>query len=345
VIAAAALLSYAVLLLTAGAAALTRARWADRTPRLAVAAWLTLTASAIASVILGAVAMVVPTVRVSAGLATLLTECVLELRASYAHPGGAAMAGAGVVLGLAVSTRVSWCVVVTLTRAAAARRRHRRVLAIAGRHDRRLDAVLVDHAEAAAWCLPGAEAQVVLTTAAVQALDDIQLAAVLAHERAHQRGHHHLLVALAGSMAAAFPRVPAFRQGHEQVARLVELLADDAAASVSPRLKVAEALLALAAPAPAAVAALGAGGSAIAARVRRLIAAPAPVGRTRTAAGTLSVAALAAFPLILLAGPAIAVIGRDYCPHAVEAPAVPAQTALPGSIVPFRDYLSLLGVR
>jgi hypothetical protein len=30
----------------------------------------------------------------------------------------------------------------------------------------------------------------------------------------------------------------------------------------------------------------------------------------------LTVAALAAFPLVLLAGPALAVIGRDYCPDA-----------------------------
>ena len=93
----------------------------------------------------------------------------------------------------------------------------------------------------------------------------------------------------------------------------MELLADDAAAA-SPRLKVAEALLALAAPAPAA--ALGAGGSATGARVRRLIAAPAPIGRTRTAAGALTVAAMAAFPLILLAGPA-AVSGMGCCSHGV----------------------------
>jgi Zn-dependent protease with chaperone function len=314
VTAALALFGYAVLLLTAGAAGLARARWADRAPRLAVAAWLALTGSAVLSVVLGGIALVVPTVRVSTGLAVLLADCVMDLRASYAHPGGAAMAGAGAALGLAVIARVGWCTALTLARAGAARRRHRRALALAGRHDRRLGAVLVDHNEAAAWCLPGTGRQVALTTAAAAVLDEVQLAAVLAHERAHQRGRHHLLVALAGSLAAAFPRVRAFRQGHEQVARLAELLADDVAAAASPRLKVAEALLALAAPAPAA--ALGAGGSATAARVRRLIAAPDPIGRTRTAAGTLTVAALAAFPLILLAGPA-AVSGMSCCPHAV----------------------------
>src|SRR6266700_2026522 len=49
-------------------AGLARARWADRAPRLAVAAWLALTGSAVASVALGGAALVVPTVRVSAGL-------------------------------------------------------------------------------------------------------------------------------------------------------------------------------------------------------------------------------------------------------------------------------------
>ena len=318
-IVAVALLGYAALLLTAGAAALTRARWADRAPRLAVAAWLALTGSAVVSVISGGVALVVPTVRVSADLSLLLTACVMALRSTYGHPGGAAMAGAGAVLGLAVIARVTWCTAATLACAGLARHRHRRVLALTGRHDGQYGTILLDHEEAAAWCLPGAGRQVVLTTAAAEVLDEVQLAAVLAHERAHQRGHHHLLVALAGSLAAAFPRVRAFRQGHEQIARLVELLADDAAAAASPRLKVAEALLALAAPAPAAAAALGAGGSATAARVRRLIASPAPLGRGRAVAGMLSVAALAVFPLVVLAGPAAAVSGRNYCPHTVTA--------------------------
>jgi Zn-dependent protease with chaperone function len=318
VIVAVALLGYAALLLTAGQGALVRARWAGRAPRLAVAAWLALTGSAVLSVILGGLALVVPTVRVSGDLSALLAACAMALRSRYAHPGGAALAGAGAVLGLAVIARVTWCTAAALGRAGMARRRHRRGLALAGRHDGRLGAVLVDHHEAAAWCLPGGARQVVLTTAALGALDAVQLTAVLAHERAHQRGRHHLLVVAAGSLAAAFPRVPAFRHGHTQIARLVELIADDAAAAVSPRLKVAEALLTLAAPAPMA-AALGAGGSATAARIRRLIAAPAPLGRSRAAAGLLAVAALAVFPVLVLAGPAAAVSGQRYCPQMIAA--------------------------
>ncbi len=323
-IAAAGLLGYAVLLLAAGAPALAGARWPDRAPRLAIAAWFTVTGSAVASVILGGLALLVPTVRVSGGLARLLAACVMALRAQYAHPGGAAMAGAGTVLALAVTARVGWCAAATLARAAAARRRHRLALRVAGRPDPALGAVVVDHAQPAAWCLPGASRSVVVTTAAVAALDDSQLTAVLAHERAHQRGRHHLLVSLAGSLAAAFPRVPAFGRAHEQVARLTELLADDAAARVSHRLTVAEALLALGAPAPAAAAALGAGGSTAAARIRRLIAAPAPLSRAAAAAGMLTVAALLALPLAFLAGPAAAAAGKNYCHHPPPAAAAHA---------------------
>lgn len=100
-------------------------------------------------------------------------------------------------------------------------------------------------------CLPGVRRLVVLSTAAIEALDEAQPAAGWPMS-AHQRSRHHLPVSLAGSLAAAFPRVPVFRHGHEQVARLVELLADDAAAAASQRLTVAEALLALSAHAAAA---------------------------------------------------------------------------------------------
>jgi hypothetical protein len=75
VIAAVSLLAYTGLLLTAGASQLVRAGWTDRAPRLAIAAWLALTSSAIGSVILGGLALVVPTAGVSYHLAGLLAAC------------------------------------------------------------------------------------------------------------------------------------------------------------------------------------------------------------------------------------------------------------------------------
>jgi Zn-dependent protease with chaperone function len=312
VIAAAALLCYAVVLVAAAASALNRAGWPDRAPGLAIAAWLALDVSAVASVILGGAALVLPTPRVSAGAAWLLAACAMVLRARYAHPGGAALAGAGAVLAVAVSARAAWCTVAALAVRARSGRGHRRGLRVAGRLDARLGAVVVDHDQPAAYCLPGSGHPVVVTSAAVDALDDVQLAAVLAHERAHQAGRHHLLVAVAGALADAFPRVPAFGYARDQVARLAELAADDAAAASWPRLTVAGALLAMSA-APAEATALGAGGPGAAARVRRLIAAPRPLGRMASAGAGLTVAA----PLAVLAAPAVAALGTHYCPPAI----------------------------
>lgn len=331
-IAAVSLLAYAGLLLTVGAPALAAARWADRAPRLAIAAWLTLTGSAVASVVLGGVALVVPTGRISGHLAGLLAACVMTVRARYAHPGGAALTGLGAALALTVAARVTWCTGRALGHAWRSGQRHCRQLRAVGRADRRLGAVVVDYAELAAYCLPGARQPIVLTSAVIEALDEAQLAAVLAHERAHRRGRHHLLVLLAGSLAAAFPRVTAFRSGLEQITRLVELRADDEAAQASPRLKVAEALFVLSVPAGSAPVpgpqqapapmVLAAGGSATGARIRRLLGAPAPLSRARALAGAATLAAVIAFPFLALTGPALTLIGAHYCPpHVLAAPA------------------------
>lgn len=304
-IAATVLLAYAGVLVLGAAPFLARSRWPDRAPGLAIAAWLALAWSAVASVVLGGLALLAGTIPVSAGLVRLLAACDMALRARYAHPGGAVLAGAGAVLAAVVSGRVAWCLARALAVAVLTRSRHRRVLALVGRPDARLGAVVVDHPERAAWCLPGRGHAVVLTSAVVRDLDGAQLDAVMAHERAHQRGRHHLLVGLSGSLATAFPRVPAFLLAHEQVARLAEMAADDAAASAVPRLTVAGALLAVAGPL-AMAGALGVGGTATAARIRRLIAAPAPLSRAATAAGVLTVTTLVLVPLALLAEPALA---------------------------------------
>ena len=325
-----ALLGYAAVLLTAGAAALARARWPDGAPRLAMAAWFALTGSAVASVLAGGLALMVPAVRVSADLSGLLAACVMALRAQYAHPGGAALTGAGAVLALAVLARVTWCAGRALAQAARTRRSHRLRLALVATPDPRLDAVIVRHHVPAAYCLPGHGSRIVVTTGAVGALDAGQLRAVLAHERAHLRGRHHLLVTLAGALSAAFPRVPAFRVAAGQVARLAELRADDAASGASHRLAVAGALLSLGAGVPAA--ALGAAGTADAARVRRLIDGPAAVSRTRAAAVVSSTAAAVLVPLLLLAGPAASARGLNYCPHGPAVAAQPAAAAPAGAL-------------
>jgi beta-lactamase regulating signal transducer with metallopeptidase domain len=173
--------------------------------------------------------------------------------------------------------------------------------------------VILDHDEPAVYCLPGRQRRIVVSSGALRLLDDEQLAAALAHERAHMDQRHDLVLAWSEGLANAFPKVRLFARAHTETLRLVELLADDTAARSVERLTLAEALLNLAGtPAPAA--ALGAGGTTAAVRVRRLIAPHRPLGRVRGAIGSTAAAFLLALPLIALAGPAVAAGHLYYCP-------------------------------
>lgn len=90
-------------------------------------------------------------------------------------------------------------------------------------------ALLMDSPKRCVYCVAGRPAEIVVTTAALDALDDEQLAAVLAHERAHLAERHHLLLAASRAVAAALPRVRLLRAGAAALARLVEIRADDVA--------------------------------------------------------------------------------------------------------------------
>lgn len=74
------------------------------------------------------------------------------------------------------------------------------------------------------------------------ALSREHLAAVVAHERAHQRGHHALLLQLAALNLACFPRFAVARRFSDAIHISTELLADDAAARTHGATTVADAL-------------------------------------------------------------------------------------------------------
>jgi Zn-dependent protease with chaperone function len=328
-----ALLAYATVLAVVAPRVLRRS-WVDRAPRVAIAAWQAVTGSVVVSVVLGAVALTFPTVRVSVNVAALLQECFLALQAHYASPGGAAAAGAGAVLALGVIARVGWCTAATLVRIGRRRRQIRDQLAILGNRGPDAQIVVVDHGTPAAYCVSGTRWRIVVTSAALEALDDAQLRAVLAHERAHLRGRHDLVIAGAAALAAAFGRVRLFRTAHAEITRLVELLADDVAVRGSDRLTVAEALLSLGGGGGP-VGALAAGGSESGARIRRLIAGHHPLSRTRVALGSLSATALLAVPALLLAAPAALAWGSHYCPpQQVTTAAVTSSAAHPAPDCP-----------
>jgi Zn-dependent protease with chaperone function len=87
---------------------------------------------------------------------------------------------------------------------------------------------------------------VIVTTGALQALDPGQLDAVLAHERAHLAYRHHRLLAIARIASQVLPFIPLTLDAATQVARLIEMHADDAAAGARDGEVLATALVALA---------------------------------------------------------------------------------------------------
>jgi Zn-dependent protease with chaperone function len=154
-------------------------------------------------------------------------------------------------------------------------RAHAEVARITGRSLPGVSAtVVLDATQRAAYCLPGRPATIVVTSGALAVLDPPQLGAVLAHERAHLAGRHHVLIAFTRALAASFPAVPLFMRAPAEVARLAEMCADDAAARRSGRPALIAALLAMGTGAAVPAAALGATACAVTARVLRLLEPP-----------------------------------------------------------------------
>jgi hypothetical protein len=159
-------------------------------------------------------------------------------------------------------------------------------------------AVVLDSPQRVAYCVPGRPAAIVLSTGALAVLDPSQLTAVLAHERAHLAGRHHLLIMAARGLAATFPAVPLFTRGPAEVARLAEMCADDVAVRGSGRYTLVAALLAMGTGTAVPAAALAASTCAVEARVERLL---EPARRGRRASYSLALAAVTLLLTLVLA--------------------------------------------
>lgn len=281
-----------------GAPAALSRDWARRSPRIAIGLWLTLTASWLAAVPLAALALAVPLTWQAAGGRAAVT---------LTGTSGTPAAVTGILLAVAVVARASWHLARGLARAQRDHRAHASFLAAAGRPDQALGAVIIDTGAPAAYCLPRGRHRVVITTSALSRLSPGQLRAVLAHERAHLRGHHHLMLATAAALARAFPAIPLLARSSAELAVLAEMTADDHAARRHGAASLAAALVTLAC-ADSRSTALAAGGPAAIARIQRLLAPPPqpgfPARAARLAAGAaafLIPAAIAGLPLVIAA--------------------------------------------
>jgi bla regulator protein blaR1 len=312
---AAILLVYAAGVGTVGSRLLGRARWALRAPLLGIVIYLAAVWSVVAALGLAGLTLALHATALGGWLSHLIGACVLRLRATYATPGGATVAGLGLTLAGAVIARTA---VSATTHLRAARRqavRHAQTARLVGRPDPDLGATLVDHAQPAAYCVAGPHPTVILTTAVLQALNSDQVDAVLAHERAHLASHHHRLLASVRIGRQILPFLPLMRDADTQITRLVEMHADDAATAGRNTGPLATALAVLAAaagPAPG----LAAATTDAVQRIQRLLRPSEPLSRLRRQLLGAGAAVLAVTPVLLALTPAVVALALGRVPAA-----------------------------
>lgn len=292
------LMTYAVIMGTVGAMSLRAATWPQRSPRLGVLTWQIMSISVLASVGLSGLVMLSPGHDAARDLSMFVTHVRLLSEGQIAHAIPVLWCVAFLVTAITVATVVLSSLSFAFIRARRDRTSHLSRLALIGAADDDTGAVVVNHPVAAAYCLPGAHPTVVLTTAAIDALDVHELAAVLAHEDAHLRGRHDLVLTGSGSLRRVLGVLPVFRWSHEEQARLLEMVADDAAAKTASARTVASAMFQMA-DRSIRLPALGAGGCHTAERIDRLLRPAEPLSRLQRSAVLGAVAAITLAPLAL----------------------------------------------
>ncbi|MEU2004607.1 M56 family metallopeptidase [Rhodococcus sp. NPDC019627] len=312
--AAACFLLFSGLVAVLGPPVLRRLTHGGLAPRLGVLAWAAAIASVVLSWAMAALLVVLDLLRhrtLPGG--SMIGACLAHLRETV---GGAdtAVEMVGVAVGATVVSATAWIgcrLAVGLVRLRRQTHGHARRARLIGRRVSGVDAVVIDNTERVAYCAAGRPHAVVITTAALAALDDRQVQAVLAHERAHLAGHHAQILAVLRVLAAALPGITVFTAAALEVARLLEMCADDCAARVHGPRTLLTGLIALCAPAQVPDGALGAGNIALMERAGRLASPPSRSAKIRVRVMSAAVAAaLTAAPIALTV---LEVTGTMWC--------------------------------
>jgi Zn-dependent protease with chaperone function len=235
---------------------LSRSVWSHRLPKVAAFAWLGVLSGAIAA----AVGMVAVVSTGQHGLGHRTAEWLANCWHHHDEAGSTRWYLLNAVL-----------LGGTLTAMYVAARRYRHTLTQRRRHEEALqfvvraagdsdDVCVLDHPIPVVYCVPSRTRPIVVSSGALAQLEDTELQAVLAHERAHLRNRHHVLLTVVDALAAALAWLPTFRDARRHLPLLLEMTADEIAAHRWGRETVAMALRKLAiSPSPAG--GLAAGGS------------------------------------------------------------------------------------
>jgi len=227
------------------ARSLVSASWPRRSPAAAIVLWQAIGLSwGLAAV--GTLIGIGATARGAAVLSGALDQVQRVARTGVPVAGDVteglrlACLSAGVVL-LAV---LCWILVAATASVIRARQRQHELLSLLAHGDPKVPgALVVDHPAAAAYCVPGLRSAIVISAGTLELLDAAELAAVLAHERAHLRERHDLVLLPFIALLRAFRWAGIARQAYHEVGLLVEMHADDRALRHRPARELATALL------------------------------------------------------------------------------------------------------
>jgi Zn-dependent protease with chaperone function len=304
-----------------GASALPRASWPRRCPAAAILLWQALGLASGLAAVGTLIGLALPASQGGLVLSVLRAAGLLrdgELF-SLARLFGLSQADsvplvlvavrlACLAAGLVLLVSLCWVLLAASIAALQARRRQRALLTLLAHGDPKVPgALVVDYPSAAAYCLPGlrSRSRIVVSVGALELLGRGELAAVLAHERAHLRERHDLVLLPFTALRRAFPRSATCIGAQRAVALLVEMLADDHALAGGPARELVSALVrfgtAGTCPAPAGALAVAEGSEGeVAARVTRLLQPAKPLPAVAVMAVCLAAALLVAAPVTLL---------------------------------------------
>lgn len=304
---------YSLAIMAAGPVLLGRLTQGGHAPRLGIAVWLT----AIGSVLLcwptAAILVAIEFGEHTGDPTGVMASCLdaaRDIMAGQAGLFGQVVAWLFLALGLVVPALVVGRVAQIARRMSKRADEHASAVRIVGRTGHDEDVVVMQSPEAVAYCVAGRPSAIVVTTAAVAALHGDQLAAVLAHERAHLSGRHATLLGVLRGLAAVLPHLRLFTEGAQRVSTLLEMRADDVASRRHGSVALLGGLLALsgATPRPA----LAAAGQDVVVRAQRLACADV-VRRSRARAHALLGAAMMVTTLGPMSIAAMAITGVLLC--------------------------------
>ncbi|AIG80434.1 Hypothetical protein AJAP_38240 [Amycolatopsis japonica] len=284
-------------------ALLNRINPARTDPSALLVAWLLAAVGVLAATIAGTVLLLSP----GHGAGTTVMSIVNECLAAISHgtpPRAEVFAGlAGIALVSLLTLRFAVIVVQFARRRARTRRQHLETLQMAARCDDHCPRTWwLDHDEPMAFSYAYRRGVIVATEGLERHLSAAEVAAVLAHERAHLRGKHHHVITWVDALAKALPFLPLFREAPSAVRMLVELAADVAAVREHGAATVRTALLSVAGHGtPDGTLAMGGGGVEL--RLAALTNGGAPAGRAkRILACALAAATMTTLPMFTGAG-------------------------------------------